>query len=469
MREEFGDGAAVAVRLAEGAAPGDVIDGADPVGWLALDAGARSWLLRDALPGRAELTGEHRNALTESRAALALCHRDGRIREAALETAAGFPTLLPLVVIRCADWVAPVRERARQLLCATIDADAAVSLAPLILLVGRRGRGAFGVEVLGDVLRGASHEQLGRLCADGDRTVRRFAHRLAVAEGKLSAAELARAAARDPDPAVQTLCAEAAVALVPEGAPAADVLGPLLAARGPRVRSIGVTALRRAGRPERAADFLADRSGAVRACARYVVRQYGTDPLPWYRRRVAAAGDPALPPGAVMGLAECGERADAGLLAPLLAHPSPGVRAAAVAGSRILDVTDVPRFRELLDDPAPGVVREATVTLLPSAGALDAGWLMDRLAAGRPRHARVAAFRLLDARGGLVRLRAAVALLDDPDVKLRGWAERSVQQWHPTPDVPLGSEEVAALLDRGRHLFSEGVLTRRKREAGVPG
>ncbi|MGW1626137.1 hypothetical protein [Streptomyces sp. NPDC002172] len=469
MRGEFEDGEAVALRVAEGAAPCDVIEGSGPGGWLALDAGARSWLLRDALPSRAEFDGEARNALTEPRAALALCHRDGRIREAALETAARFPALLPLVVIRCADWVAPVRERARQLLRESLDADAAVALAPLILLLGRRGRGAFGVEVLGDVLRGASREQLERLRADGDRTVRRFAHRLAVAEGMLSAAELARAAARDSDPAVQTLCAEAAVALVPEGAAADDVLGPLLAARGPRVRSIGVTALRRAGRPERAADFLADRSGVVRACARYVVRQYGTDPLPWYRRRAADTGDPALPPGAVMGLAECGERADAGLLASLLAHSSPGVRAGALAGLRILDITDVPRFRELLDDPAPGVVRAATVNLLPSAGALDAGWLTDRLAPGRARHARVAAFRLLDARGGLVRLRAAVALLDDPDVKLRGWAERSVQQWHPTPDVPLGSEEVAALLDRGRHLFSEWVLTRRKREAGVPG
>ncbi|MFD4606048.1 HEAT repeat domain-containing protein [Streptomyces sp. NPDC058464] len=469
MREEFEDGEAVALRLAEGAAPGDVIDGNGPGGWLALDSGARSWLLRDALPSRAEIDGAHRNALTESRTALALCHRDGRIREAALETAARFPALLPLVVVRCADWVAPVQERARQLLRERLDVDAAVALAPLILLLGRRGRGAFAVEVLGDVLRGASREQLGRLRADGDRTVRRFAHRLAVAEGTLSAAELAQAAARDSDPAVQTLCAEAAVALVPEGTAADDVLGPLLAARGPRVRSIGVTALRRAGRPERAAGFLADRSGAVRACARYVVRRYGTDPLPWYRRRVADADDPALPPGAVIGLAECGERADAGLLAPLLAHPSPGVRAAAVAGLRILDITDLPRFRELLDDPAPGVVRAATVNLLPSAGSLDAGWLMDRLAAGRARHVRVAAFRLLDARGGLVRLRAAVALLDDPDGKLRGWAERSVQQWHATPDVPLGSEEVAALLDRGRHLFSAWVLTRRKREAGVPG
>jgi hypothetical protein len=95
---------------------------------------------------------------------------------------------------------------------------------------------------------------------------------------------------------------------------------------------------------------------------------------------------------------------------------------------------------------------------------------MERLADGRPRHVRVAAFRLLDARGGLVRLRAAVALLDDPDAGLRHWAGQSVQGWHPTADVPAGaSAEAGELLDRGRHLFSEDVLRRRKREAGVQG
>lgn len=45
----------------------------------------------------------------------ALCHRDGRIREAALAAAPATPELLPLVVIRTADWVAPVRERTRAL------------------------------------------------------------------------------------------------------------------------------------------------------------------------------------------------------------------------------------------------------------------------------------------------------------------------------------------------------------------
>ncbi|WP_406492318.1 hypothetical protein OHB06_15510 [Streptomyces sp. NBC_01604] len=481
MREDIRAGGEAARRLAEGVALRDVLDAADPGAWLALDVGTRAWVAHRMLPTRAEVEGRRGwfsalrrpDALAEPRLALALCHGDGRVREAALGPAARCPALLPLVVVRAADWVAPVRDRAREVLRAVLDPDAALTLAPLILLVGRRGRGDFGVDLLDEVLRRAPRERLALLFTHPDRAVRRFAHRLAVAEGHLSPTELARAAARDADPVVQDLCAEAALAAVREdgreNGVAEDVLEALLGARGPRVRSAGVTALRRAGQPGRAEGFLADRSGLVRACARYVVRQSGGDPSAWYRRRCAEPGDPALPPGAVAGLAECGERTDAESLSALLGHPAPGVRARAVAGLRALDVTDVPRLRALLDDPAPGVVRETTVALLASARSLDDAWLMGRLAAGRPRHVRVAAFRLLDARGGLVRLRAAVALLDDPDVRLRHWAGQSVQGWHATADVPPGSVEVGELLDRGRHLFSAYVLKRRKWEAGVGG
>ncbi|MFD3615728.1 hypothetical protein ACFWWT_10850 [Streptomyces sp. NPDC058676] len=477
MREDIWGGAVAARRLTEGASLWDVLDAADPRAWLALDAGTRSWLAPGLLPTRAEVDGRRTwlsafrgpEALAEPRLALALCHHDGRVREAALGPAARCPAVLPLVVVRTADWAAPVRERAQEVLRAALDPDTARTLAPLILLVGRRGRGAFGVGLLDEVLRRAPREHLAPLYTHPDRAVRRFAYRLAVEEGHFSPAELARAAARDTDPVVQDLCAEAALAAVPEDGVSDDVLELLLTARGPRVRSAGVTALRRAGRPDRAERFLADRSGLVRACARYVVRQAGRDPLIWYRRRCADAGDPALPPGAVAGLAECGERADGGLLWAMLGHPAPGVRARAVAGLRALDVTDVKRLRALLDDAEPGVVREATLALLPSAASLDDGWLMERLAAGRPRHTRVAAFRLLDACGGLVRLRAAAALLDDPDVRLRRWAGQSVQGWHMTADVPPGSVEVGELLDRGRHLFSEYVLKRRKWEAGIGG
>ncbi|MFJ3444032.1 hypothetical protein ACIPM2_22980 [Streptomyces sp. NPDC086081] len=142
------------------------------------------------------------------------------------------------------------------------------------------------------------------------------------------------------------------------------------------------------------------------------------------------------------------------MLRPLLAHPVPAVRARAVAGLRVLDVTDVERIRPLLDDPAPGVVREAAAALLPSAALLPEAWLTERLAPERPPQARLAAYRLLEARGGIVRLRAAVSLLGDPDARLRTRAARAVRGWYP-PEV-REDEEGSALLARARHVFAGG-------------
>lgn len=428
------------------------IDVGEPLAWLRLDEALR----RESYAP---------SGLVASRLAIELCHRDGRIREAALEQVAGDPGLLPLLVVRCGDWVGQVRDRARELLAEALDMDTAVALAPLILLSGRRGRGAFAIDLLDEVLRRASREQLAPLLTRADRAVRRHAHRLAVEEGLLSPAELARAAARDPDTVVQILCADAALAAVAKTGDYDGVLAPLLGARNPRARATGVTALRAAGLPERAEGFLADRSGVVRACARYVVRQGGGDPLALYRAWCREA-EPV--PGAVIGLAECGERRDAALLWPLVSHPAAAVRARALGGLRTLDVVDVPRLLPLLDDPAPGVVREATLALLPSADLVPDEWLTERLVDG-PRAMRVAAFRLLDARGGIVRLRAAVTVLDDPDERLRAWGAQVVQRWHPEAGMTPGDPEVGELLGRARHLFSAYVLTRRLWEAGLSG
>ncbi|MFI9569504.1 hypothetical protein [Streptomyces rishiriensis] len=465
------DGTAAATRLEGGAPLHGTLDVADPGDWLALDAGVRevAWHRPKFLPRRehsaplpADLT-----QLGESQLALALCHRDGRIRQEAVRQSVRYPGLLPLVVIRCADWVGPVREHARQLLREAMNVNSALDLAPLILRVGRRDRGAFGVDVLGQILRQATCGQLAVLFSDPDRIVRRFAYRLAIEGQLLDPAELARAAAGDQDTVVQDLCATAALTALGDEGAYEDVLPPLLSARNPRTRSAGVTALRRAGRSEQAQPFLRDRSALVRACARYVVRQQGGDPAAWYRERCTTPGDPDLPPGAVIGLAECGNRADAGLLRPLLVHPSAGVRARAVAGLRALDCVDVKQLRPLLDDPAAGVVRETAAALLPSAKELPADWLSERTSSERPRHVRVGAFRLLDTCGGIVALRAAVGLLEDPDMKLRTWAAQSVQRWHPSPDGRRGDAEVGELLDRSQHLFSDYVLRRRKWEAGL--
>ncbi|MFB7212370.1 HEAT repeat domain-containing protein [Streptomyces sp. NPDC056255] len=471
MRKKTGDGTVAAARLAGGAPLRTTVDVADPNDWLALDAGVReaNRYRSQSLPewGHSTPLPVDPTQPDESRLALALCHRDGWIRLEAVHRSAGYPGLLPLIVIRCADWVGPVRERARLLLREVLDVDSAFGLAPLILRVGDRDRGAFGVEVLEEAMHRASRGQLAALFAAPDRTVRRFAYQWAVDSRLLRPAELARAAAQDEDTVVQDLCATAALSTLSDEEAYEYVLAPLLTARNPRTRSAGVTALRRAGRSEQAVPFLGDRSALVRACARYVIRQYGGDPAAWYRQRCTVPDDAELPPGAVIGLAECGDRADAGLLRPLLAHPAAGVRARAVAGLRALDSADAEQLRPLLDDPAAGVVRETAVALLPSAEDLPAGWLLERTSSERPRHVRLAAFRLLDARDGVAALRAAVGLLEDPDVKLRAWAEQAVRRWHPPADVRRYGSEVGELLDRSRHLFSDHVLRQRKREAGV--
>ncbi|WP_367041184.1 hypothetical protein [Streptomyces sp. Je 1-332] len=399
----------------------------EPSAWIAFDVDVRDMYARwDELePG-------------ESRTALDLCACDGRVREAALLRVAAYPVLLPLVVLRCADWAAPVRERARGVMreeLPRLGAAELAALAPMVLRVGRRDRGVFGVGLLREALSGApGRARLVPLLGHGDLTVRRFAHRIAVDEHVLPAAELARTAALDSDVVVQNLCADAALAGMSVSVDERlderaydDVVSPLLAARSPRVRSAGVTALRRVGRAREARSYLVDRSALVRACARYVLKQAGVDPLPLYREWCAEPGDPALPPGAAVGLGECGDRADGALLLPLLGHPVAAVRARAVAGLRVLDVAATERLRSLLDDPASGVVREACSALLPSARQLPTEWLMARVGPELPRPTRVAAFRMLCAQGGSGQLRAARALLEDVDTKLRFRAEQVVR------------------------------------------
>lgn len=206
-------------------------------------------------------------------------------------------------------------------------------------------------------------------------------------------------------------CAEAAIAGMREGAHG-EVLGPLLAARAPQVRSADATALRRAGRHGEARASLADPSGGVRACARYVLRQDGVDPLPLcrsmcadLRRSMNAGPDPTvtagpfIAPAAPAGPGECGSRTDAETLRSLPAHPLPAVRVRSVLGLRALDGVDRERPAPLLDDPSSAVVRAATRAPQPDTAGFPEEWLRIRTAQDQPRAERVAALQLLRVAG----------------------------------------------------------------------
>ncbi|MFG3405325.1 hypothetical protein [Streptomyces sp. NPDC048142] len=79
-------------------------------------------------------------------------HADGRIRQAAPDAVRAAPELRPLLVVRCADWVPPVRERSRTLL-AELPGSALIPLAELIPPLSRRARGGFARALLEDALR----------------------------------------------------------------------------------------------------------------------------------------------------------------------------------------------------------------------------------------------------------------------------------------------------------------------------
>ncbi|AXE25642.1 hypothetical protein C0216_21290 [Streptomyces globosus] len=462
---EARQGSAAACALLRGTPPpaGGVLRSAGPDAWIAFDEEIRSHgpLPQAAAPAfRARVLGlTGRGRLPERPVEVLLCHPDGRVREAALGTPQPPPEL---VVIRCADWAAAVREPARRLLARTLaDAPAAtlVALTPLVLRLAERDQGAWALALFEAALRtdpplpGAPDRPgpdtgpappadrpstvLARLRGSADLPTRRYATRLTLdtppLRDRLTVRDLARLAAAERDPANAAVWADATLGALAaarpdsrgrdgggqdESAERDEAVDLLLGSPLPTVRAAGVTALRRAGRTAEGVSHLADRSPLVRACARWLVAQDGGDPHDRYRR---LAADPSgCSPHAVAGLAECGRTEDVPLLRSLLDHPSGAVRAAAVAGLRRLGAdVDHTALLALLDDPSPAAAREAALSLRPVAEVLDTAHLLSRCTLKQPLHTRRAAFRLLQAQGGTAARQAAESLSSDWEPALR--------------------------------------------------
>ncbi|MFI9150472.1 hypothetical protein [Streptomyces sp. NPDC053367] len=142
---------------------------------------------------------------TESEIALCLAHADARVRAAALahvQSAVAPASVLPLVLIRCADADERVRDLAREILGrALADADEAVlrRLSPLAALVGMRRRyGAWVREAVLGRLGGPDEEAVAQLLS-GSAPETRIAGLLAgAAYGRLGQAEIWAVAGSDP-------------------------------------------------------------------------------------------------------------------------------------------------------------------------------------------------------------------------------------------------------------------------------
>lgn len=439
--------------------------------------------------------------------ALASTHGDGRVREDAVAriVASPSPGLVPFLVLRTADWVHPVRNRARAGLVLLLrdQPEALPDALGMMLRLQTRGRGGFAHAQALAALHACTPSQRTRIAHSGDPTQRRFWFRAAIGNEWLTWDDLFRMATDDHDVTIRATAAEAtARQAVWTGRVA--TLTRLAASHHDDVRPVGLTGLARLGHHDQVTAHLDDNQPLVRALARRSAEHLGIDPVTHYREHVAAlnAGrtlaDPpagatapaptrrvgpasrsarltALGLGAIAGLAETTRSDyDTALLSELLDHPQPKIRAGALRALRQLHATPTPRVIDLLNDPSPKVVREATDALLATTPPVPEALATTMLTTSTRVELRRAGYRLLRARALPTRLRAALILTTDPDPALanRGTADATAltraatghawrRTWDPTLRVTV--QELADLTDlahRASTRLTEDTATR---------
>ncbi|MFD0899460.1 HEAT repeat domain-containing protein [Actinomadura sediminis] len=385
-----------------------VLDGlaeATPRTWLRLDAALRSWWAY----GR---SGRYDTGALGT--LVAACSGDGRRREEALARACMKTDrrLLPILVIRTADWVRPVRERAQDVLARALAEPPTLTAVGVALEMRDWSRGGHAVEVMSEALRNVPGAR-----AATHRPTRRLAYDL-WHENEALHEDVVRGALTETDPVSRLRCAE-------HVAQSQDVaaLQRLLESKSVPVQVVALTELVKLGRPEHGLPFLTAGSSPLRATAQWAARRAGVDPAVRYREM-----DDAGARGRVAGLGECGAAEDLELIEPYLGHERPRVRAEAVRAFHRLGGS-ASRLAPMFTDPAPVVVRAVTRVLRGERVMPDRRLRLLLADPGRPRHVRRAALALSAARGSWPRVEADLLLLLSDDPELAAPARSDLGAW----------------------------------------
>lgn len=182
----------------------------DEVAAMLAVAGAKTWV------GLDQTLRRHATGLSESEGLswlVAACSRDGHQREAAVaDPAMGADEWsLPVLVLRTADWVPQVRERARRSLAAALRSAspaALLSAASVAVAIGAWARGGPALDAVAEALGTAPDEVSATARTHPDIGVRRLAYRLWLASGRVRHEEVMRAALGERDGVCRLRCAE---------------------------------------------------------------------------------------------------------------------------------------------------------------------------------------------------------------------------------------------------------------------
>jgi len=401
---------------------------------------------------------------------IAGCHRDGRIREAAVAHLAdhAHPAALAVLALRTVDWVAEVRQRARGAGWLSSSRGSLTQLAEMAFALRGRGEGPWLAERVEGVLRDLPLGGLEPLLAARDRRTRRAAYRAATTGGLLSLRRLTTAAMKNDDLPIRTLCARSAV----EAATDPAQLRGLLVSRTALVRAEALQAVTAVGDLRAAEAALPDRHPLVRAIAQAALRRSGVDPAESYR---LLAGSEPPAPGMIAGLGETGDAEDAGLVRRWLAHPRPRGRVEAVRALRRLGMTRSAELVPLLRDESGAVTRQVVVALRHDLDVLDPGMLEALLSPGNAPHVRFAGYQLLIAGNAWQRLVTNLRRIDDPDDRLRGsaradltaWLDRQAATTYHEPSRKRAAE-LDKLIEHARPILGEHKVRLLRFHAGMP-
>ena len=347
----------------------------------------------------------------------AACHGNGYLREAAVKKLARSrdPEALPLLLVRCVDWVAQVRDAARDAAVSKLDEDRLRAMLPLIGVLSRRGHDTWMTDLLRRAL--LTDTLLEAALSLEDRQTRRWIHDEAIRTGRLPLARLTRIALRDNDLVIRTKCG---LAVLDSGD--TDAIH--------QVADGGTAVVRTRALTLPGADIersLTERTSLVRSMAQAMLLKAGGDPAAHYRALLA---DSVVTHATVAGIGETGDRSDVDLLLAQLIAERPRVRAMAVRGLRRLRPDNAREIiLPLLTDPSPCVVREAVMCLRVAFSDAETQFLVTLLDPGNALHVRRGALSLLRAGDSWTRLLVDLRVLNTPADPLAADARSDLGCW----------------------------------------